>query len=492
MEPREKMVEIVEVEVDENMGLAVKPKSRFDFLNDLHPFVVVGVVILLTMLATFFVPGGQYERESVEVIGMTRDVILPETFKYVDSVPQGPAQVWTYFIEGAVEASDIIFCIFICAGALNAIIHTGAVGAGIGALVGGFKEKTFLLIPVMVFAFSLGGAVYGMYEDAVPFIMVMAPMMLMMRYDSAVAVMVVQLGCVVGSASGFLNPFAVGVGQALAEIPMTSGIGVRVIVWFFMTLGTAAYVMNYAMKVRKDPSYSICLEEDVHNRIRFAENSVELDRFTGKHKLVLALMAAGFGIMIYGVMKQGWWFNEIGSIFLVMGVVIPFIGGMKINGIIEKFMEGMGTMLTAACLMAASRIIFFILTNSNIMDTLLFNISNSLNELPDVVTVWLMYGVSSVAMMVVNSSSGLAATLMPIMAPLADVLGISRQMAVTAYQLSTSTFGFWMPWDGITFAMCSLAGINFFKYLKRCAHYVFTFYIPASIVVLALLTILKF
>lgn len=468
------------------------PKSRWSFLNDLHPFVVVFFVILITVGATFFVPGGAFERTEVTVIGMTRDVIIPGSFQYAESVPQGPLEIWTYFMQGAVEASDIIFTIFLCAGALTAIIHTGAVAAGIGALVDKLKSRSIILIPVMVFAFSLGGGVYGMYEDAVPFILVMAPLMLMMSYDSAVAVMVVQLGCVVGSSACFLNPFAVGIGQALAEIPMTSGIGVRLIMWFLMTLGTAIYVTRYAIMVKKNPELSISKEEDAANRDRFKHNSVTIEKFTWRHRLVLLLLAAGFGIMIFGVMKLEWWFNEIGSIFLLMGVIIPLVGGMKVNEMIEKFMEGMGTMLTAACLMGASRIIFFVLTNSHIMDTILFYISNSLDSLPDVVTVWLMYAVSSVSMTVVNSSSGLAATLMPIMAPLSDVLGISRQLAVTAYQLGTSTFGFWMPWDGITFAMCSLAGINFFKYLKRCAHYVFTFYIPASIVLLTVLTFIGF
>lgn len=137
---------------DEKM--AAKPKGKFDFLNDVHPFVVIGVVILITVFATYLVPGGQFQREEVEVIGMTRDVIIPGSFAYTESVPQGPAEIWTYFMQGAVEAADIIFTIFLCAGALTAIIHTGAVSAGIGALVEKLQSKAVLLIPVMVFAFS--------------------------------------------------------------------------------------------------------------------------------------------------------------------------------------------------------------------------------------------------------------------------------------------------------------------------------------------------
>lgn len=467
-------------------------QSKWSLIGNIHPFTVILIVILLAAAATFFVPGGAFERQEVDVIGMTREVIIPGSFQPVDSVPQGFAEIWTYFMQGAVEASDIIFTVFLCAGALTAIIHTGAVTTFIHSIVNRLKGNAILLIPITVFCFSLGGAVYGMYEDAVPFILVIVPLMLMMGFDSALAVMIVQLGCVVGSSACFLNPFAVGIGQALAEVPMTSGIGVRVILWFCMTAGTAIYITLYALKVKKNPKLSLSYAEDQINAQRFLETQNADQTFTNRHKLVLILLALGFGIMIVGVMRYEWWFNEIGSIFLIMGVVIPLVGGTKLNTLIQQFTEGMSTMITAAVLLAASRIIFYILTNSYIMDTLLNGISVMLGELPDVITVWLMYIVSSISMTIVNSSSGLAATLMPIMAPLSDVLGIPRQMAVTAYQLSTSTFGFWMPWDGITFAMCSLAGINFFKYLKRCAHYVFTFYIPASLLALAVLTMIGF
>lgn len=467
--------------------------KKFGFLATLHPFTVIMVVVFFAALSTFIVPGGQFERKDVEVIGMTKQVIIPGSYQVIQSVPQGFSQIWTYFMQGAVEASDIIFTIFLCAGALTAIIGTGAVTAGIGSLVDKLKDKSIFLIPVLIFAFSLGGATYGMYEDAVPFILVLAPLMLTLNFDSMLSVMVVQFGVLIGSSACFLNPFAVGVGQALAQVPMTSGIGVRMILWFLMTAGTCAYVMNYALKVRKDKKFSLSREEDVENRKNLALNTTEkLEHMTWRHKLVLLLLAAGFGIMIFGVMKFEWWFNEIGSIFLIMGIVIPLVGGMKPNQIIEKTIAGMGTVLTAACLLAASRIITLILINSQTMDTILFAISNGLSKLPDVVSVWIMYAVSSVSMIVVNSSSGLAATLMPVMAPLSDVLGISRQMAVTAYHLGTGTFGFWMPWDGITFAMCSLAGVGFFKYLKKCAHFVFTFYIPACLVALAVLTTIGF
>ncbi|MGL6104607.1 YfcC family protein [Romboutsia sp.] len=469
------------------------PSSKFSFLADLHPFIIVGVVILLVIGLTYIVPGGTFERQEVNVMGMTKEIVIPGSFKPAESVPQGFSQSWTYFMQGAVEAADVVWTIFICSGAITAIIHTGAINSGINSLVKRFGEKSHVLIPILVFTFGLGGASYGMYEDAIPFVLVIAPMMLAMKYDSLVAVMIVQYGVLVGSSAAFLNPFAVGIAQAMADIPMGSGIGVRIVIWFFMMLGTSIYIMRYANKVKKNPELSIVREDDRINILKFNEKTTtDLKTLTRKQKIVLVMVAVSFSIMIYGVITQGWWFNEIGSIFLFMGIIIPLIGGLKINEIIEKNLEGMCAVMSVACLLAASRVITLLLANSNIMDTLLYHISNMFSSLPSVITVWIMFFVVSITMTIVQSSSGLAGTLMPIMAPLADILNIPRQVVVTAFHLGTGTFGFWMPWDGVSFAMCTMAGINFFKYIKKTAHFVFTFYIPACLVVLTIVTLMGF
>lgn len=469
------------------------PAGKFSFLAELHPFVIVGVVILLVIGLTYIVPGGAFERKEVNVMGMTKEVVIPGSFKEIPSVPQGFSESWTYFMQGAAEAADIIWTIFICSGAITAIIHTGAINTAINSLVKRFGTKAHILIPILVFAFGLGGATYGMYEDAMPFILVIAPMMLAMKYDSLVAVMIVQYGVLVGSSAAFLNPFAVGIGQAMAGIPMGSGIGVRIIIWFFMMMGTTIYIMRYAKKVKENPELSIVRDDDKINRKKFNEQSTQkLESLTGKHKIVLLLLVVSFSIMIYGVIVNGWWFNEIGSVFLFMGIIIPLIGGLSINEIIEKNLEGMTGVISVACLLAASRVITLLLANSNIMDTLLLHISKMFSSLPSVIIVWVMFFVVSITMTIVQSSSGLAGTLMPIMAPLADILNIPRQVVVTAFHLGTGTFGFWMPWDGVSFAMCTLAGINFFKYIKKTAHFVFTFYIPACLVALTIVTMIGF
>lgn len=470
--------------------------GKMRFLANLHPLVIVFGIIVLVAISTYFIPGGQYDRIEVPISalgGDTRDLVVPDSFHEVDSVPQGFSELWTAFMAGAIEAADISFVIFLCAGAFYAIIATGAVSNGIHSLARRFGTKAYILIPACVFAFGLGGATYGMYEDAIPFILVLCPLALALGFDSMVGLMTVHFSVAVGASAAFLNPFAVGVGQALAEVPLMSGVGVRVLLWMVMMAATSIYILRYALKVKKNPELSLCYEEDIINRERYGDlNSDNLPHLGGRGALTLILLALGMGIMVYGVIEQGWWFNEIGSIFLFMGIIIPVVGGLSLREMIDKNIEGMTTVISAVLLISASRVITAILYNSNTMDTILHSLSNALSTFPDVISVVLMFLVSSVTMLFVQSSSGLAATLMPIMAPLADLLEIPRQTIVSAYALGTGTFGWIVPWEGINFAMCSLAGISFFKYLKKAAHFVFTVYIPIAVVALILMTVFNY
>ena len=208
----------------------------------------------------------------------------------------------------------------------------------------------------------------------------------------------------------------------------------------------------------------------------------KLEGLSVRSALVLILVFAGLGLIVYGVLNQGWWFTEIASVFLYMGIVIPLVGGLSVNEMITKFIDGMSSVLSAVLLISASRVISAILMNSNTMDTILHALSGSLTEMPKIVSVLVMFLVASVAMLLVQSMSGLAATLMPIMAPLSDLLGISRQTMVSSYVLGTGTFAWVVPWEGINYAMSTMAGVDFFSYLKEATKFVLVVYIPISVV----------
>lgn len=471
-------------------------KSFFDRLSDLHPLMIVFVIIILLAAMTHFVPGGEYSREmvSIEALGgEEREVIDPDSFRFAESNPLGFSDLWPSFMDGAIEAADISFLILICSGAFTAIIATGAVTNAINSLIKKFGNKSYVILPMCTFAFGFAGAAAGIYEESIPFILVIVPLVVSMGFDSMTGVMLVHFSIATGASFAFLNPYNVGIGQALAGIPMTSGIGVRILLWIVMMSATSLYIMRYAMKVKKNPKLSACYESDLKKREEY--ESVNLDTLEGisfRQLLTVLLLFAGIGLVVYGVMKQGWWFNEIASVFLFMGMFIPIIGGLSVNETISKFLDGMSSVISAVVLISASRVITYILTESNTMDTILHYLSSGLVEMPKPVTVLIMFFIASIAMLFVQSMSGLAATLMPIMIPLSDILGISRQVTVQSYVLGTGTFGWIAPWEGINYAMCTMAGVNFFAYLKEAVKFVFIVYIPISCISLVLMTLVNY
>ena len=305
--------------------------------------------------------------------------------------------------------------------------------------------------------------------------------------------MVVHFAVAFGASTPFLNPFNLGVGQALAEVPMMSGIAVRFILWVIMMTLTSAYILRYAFEVKANPQLSICYESDCKKREMYGASALdELEGMSKRSMLVLLMVLAGFALVVYGVLQHGWWFGEIASVFLYMGIVIPLVGGLSVNEMISKFMEGMASTLSAVLMISASRVITTILTNSNTMDTILHFLSGSLMEMPKIISVLVMFVISAVCMLLVQSMSGLAATMMPIMSPLSDLLGIPRQVMVSSYVFGTGALGILVPWEGINYAMSNLAGVDFFGYLKELTKFTFLIYIPFSVISLILMTVFNF
>ena len=219
------------------------PTKKWEWISNLHPLVIVFAIIVLFALSTYIIPGGSYDRYEVSVEalrGDTREVIDPDSFHAAESNPQGLMDLWTAFVEGALDAADISFLIMICSGAFTAIIATGAVTNGINSLVKKFGKKSYAIIPICVFAFGLAGATAGIYEESIPFILVIVPMCVAMGFDSMVGLMTVHFAVSVGASAALLNPYNVGIGQALADVPMMSGVVVRIIVWLFMMTATSA------------------------------------------------------------------------------------------------------------------------------------------------------------------------------------------------------------------------------------------------------------
>ncbi|MBP1634157.1 MAG: C4-dicarboxylate transporter permease [Acidobacteria bacterium] len=456
------------------------------FMGSVNPLVVLFFLCVVFSLLTFVIPGGAFDRRTLEVMGHARSIVVPGSFHYVPAIPQGFPQLWTVFMRGALEGADRSFVIMLSAGAMTAVIATGAIDAGIHLLVRRTGRWGIAFIPIIIFALGTCGATFGMYEEAIPFILVIAPLMLTMGFDSMSAVFVMYWSIAVGFACGITNPYTVAIGQALAGVPLYSGSGFRLVCFVVMMSVMSAVVIRYVLRVKRDPSRSLSAAEDEENRrrLRASPNASTAAPMTLRRTLALLVLLGTFVILIVGLLKYGWGFTEIGGLYFWMGIVVPLVGGLSVSEMIEKNIEGWRSVVIAVIMMSAAQILYFILQDSRILDTILNYFASYLGRVPQFVIAYVMFGISALAAALLGSASGTAATVMPILAPLADVLHFSKQIVVLAFQMASGAFNFWMPWDGIAFTICSMAGVNFFRYIKASALFAVLVYTPVALILL--------
>ena len=457
-------------------------------MGNINPLVVLFFLCVFFSLLTYVIPGGAFDRRTLEIMGVPRSIVVPGSFHPVPSVPQGFLELWTVFMRGAIEGADRSFVILLSAGAMTAVIATGAIDAAIHAIVRRTGRFGLAFIPVIVFALGLCGATFGMYEEAIPFILVITPLMLTMGFDSMSAVFVMYWSIAVGFACGITNPYTVAIGQALAGVPLYSGTGFRVVCFLVMMTVTSIVIMRYASRVKRDPASSLSAEEDVANRVRLraSPEASTAAPLTPRRVLGLVCLLAGFVTLMIGLLRYQWGFTEIGALFFWIGIVVPVAGGLSVREMIEKNIEGMRSVMIAVIMMSAASILYFILNDARVLDTILNFCAGYLTRVPQLVVATMMFGTSALMAALLGSASGTAATVMPILAPLADVLHFSKQIVVLAFQMATGAFNFWMPWDGIAFTICSMAGVNFFKYIKASAKFAVLVYVPVALLLLAL------
>ncbi len=459
----------------------------FTAMGNISPLVIMFLLCVFVSLLTFVIPGGVFDRRTLDVMGHARSIVVPGSFHHVASVPQGFRELWTVFMRGALEGADRSFVIMLSAGAMTAVIATGAIDAAIHALVRRTGRFGLAFIPVIVFALGACGATFGMYEEAIPFILVITPLMLTMGFDSMSAVFVMYWSIAVGFACGITNPYTVAIGQALAGVPLYSGSAFRVVCFLvFMTI-TSLVVMRYAARVKRDPARSLSAAEDVENRrrLRASPDESTAARLTPRRIAALLVLAAGFLVLMVGLLRHGWGFIEIGALYFWIGIVVPVVGGLKVKEMIDRNIEGMRSVMIAVIMMSAAQILYFILHDALILDTILNFFAGYLLRVPEFVVAYAMFATSAVMAALLGSASGTAATVMPVLAPLADVLHFSKQIVVLAFQMASGAFNFWMPWDGIAFTICSMAGVNFFRYIKASAMFAVFVYVPTALVLLA-------
>lgn len=433
-------------------------KNRFTIPDTL---VILGFILVFVTILTWIVPPGEFER----IIKDGRTIVVPNTYDATPPSGQGFFDLLLSPIKGFIGASQIIAFVLIVGGAFKIIQHTRAIEGGLQNMLR-FAErnptKKHLIVPLLTVLFSLAGATFGMSEETLVFILITIPLAQSLGYDALVGVAIPFLGAGAGFAGAFSNPFTIGIAQAIAELPPFSGMGYRFIVWILLTAATSLFIMAYAKKIGKNPSLS-----PLHKVSKLkTEGNSESIILTINRKIVLIILMVGLVMLVIGVTQLGWYINEIAGLFLLMGIASAVVYRMKLNDVSENFIEGAKEMLTAGMVIGFSRGILILSEDGKIIDTMLFHISSMINEMPLLLSAECMFFFQTFLNFFIPSGSGQAALTMPIMTPLSDLIGISRQTAVLAFQLGDGISNMIIPTSGVTMGVLAVAKIPYQTWLK--------------------------
>jgi len=441
-----------------------------------HTLVIVASLIVVVLVLSWLIPSGTYQR--VEKDG--RQVTVPGTYQKIDKQYLGPQWLLTSPLKGFRDGALIIGFLLVIGGAFSVIQATGAIEFGIRRITAALTTRPVLeklTIPVLMIVFSLGGSIFGMAEETIPFVIIFVPLALSLGYDSIVGVSIPFLGAAAGFAAAFFNPFTVGVAQGLVGLPLYSGLGYRVLTWFVGTGVMIAWVMVYAAKVKRRPESSPVYELD---RARAAATGApgEAGPLPGRrHTAVLMLFVAGMMVLVWGILKKEWFIEEIGALFLVMGLVMGAVGGLRPSEIASSFVAGAKDMVTVALIVACGRALLILAREGQILDTVLFFSSRAISGLPRVMAAQVMFLVQSAINFFIHSGTAQAALTMPIMAPLSDLVGLTRQTTVYAFQLCEFVNPI-LPTSAVTMGVLGMAKIPWDKWAR--------WFLPLMLVLVAL------
>ncbi len=462
-----------------------KPEKKESWWSNFqvpHTYVIIFCLMIIASLFSYVLPGGEYQRIQKKVVvggsTMTKKVVDPDSFKTVPSVPQNPWKMIKSVMIGLRHhsAMNIVFFILLIGGAFGIVTGTKAVDAALARLVTILAGSEFLVIPAVMAAFSIAGASFGMCEETIPFVAMVVPLALKLGYDSITGVAMVYVAAMIGFAAAFLNPFTIGIAQGIAGVPVFSGLKYRLGIWLFLTIFTIGWVMYYAYKIKANPQLSLVYELDQARR-KEAAAAGEHPEFTLARKAVLLIIAAGFGIIIYGAIKLGWYIDEMVAVFLIIGIFAGLITRMPLNDMADNFSKGTSGIANAAILVGFARAVLVILENAKVMDTILHNVSGFVGNLPPVISVQCMYVFQTLTNFFVPSGSGQAALTMPLMAPLADMVGVTRQTAVLAYQFGDGFTNMIIPTSAVTIAVLGMGRVPWGKWARWIAPLIITYFI---------------
>ena len=410
--------------------------------------IMIGFIIFASIL-TYIIPQGTYERFKDPETGITK--VVPDSYQVIDAAPVSFFDTFIAIPEGIIERADLIALILLIGGCFYVIDKTGALKEGIEYLTSVLNGKEEVVLVLVSLVFMTGGALNGLQEEIIAMTPVLLYLAARLGYNAFVALSISYGAAILGASFSPINPFAVVIAQNETELPFLSGALFRLVVMFIAFCAFMFMVIRYANK----------------NRVEKAETKeVESVTIRKSSVLILALTALSFVILIYGMLQLEWGFNEMTAEFFILGIVVGLIGKLGINGTTEAYLEGFKELVFAAMIVGLASSISIILKKGMIIDSIVYGLFLPMQYLPKSLSVLSMMVSQALLHVPVPSYSGQAILTMPILAPLSDLIGLSRQVCVLAYQYTAVMMDLLSPTNGSLMAVIAIAGISFNKWFK--------------------------
>lgn len=419
-------------------------KSRFP-----HPLVLLSACIVLAAMASYVLPAGQYDRQQDEATG--REVVVAGTYHEVEPNPVGFFDAVVAIPLGMADAASVIFLVFLIGGAFTVVDETGALRQSIGWLVRKLGDREILIIPIVAVVFATGGVLENMQEEIIPLIPVLLIVTRRIGFDALTAVSMSAGAAFVGSAFSPINPFQVGIAQKLAQLPLLSGGGYRMI---FLVIALTIWIggtMRHAMRTRVAPD-DAAFDTD--------------ETVSPRSGVIVGMVLATFGLLTFGILRLGWDFDQMSALFFIMGILAGLVGGLGVSGTAEAYVKGFAGMAFAAMLIGFARAIYVVLDQGLIVDTIVHGLFSPIADLPVALSAIGMMVVHTAVHVPVPSVSGHAVLTMPVLVPLSDLLGMSRQVLVLAYQYGAGLCDLLTPTNGALMAILATAGVRYEGWVK--------------------------
>jgi uncharacterized ion transporter superfamily protein YfcC len=418
-----------------------------------HPLILLVACTLLAAALTHLLPAGQFERRDDPATG--RSVVVAGTYTRVEARPVGLFPALVAIPKGMADASAVIFYVFLVGGAFAVVERTGALAALVKWLVARLARRGLWVVPAAGLAFGLGGVLIQMQEELIAFVPVLLLLTRQLGFNPLTAVAMSLGASAIGASFSFIDPFQVGIAQKVAQLPLLSGWQFRIAflipAWLIWIAGT----MLFARRTRGMPA------------IPAPESSQVAGGSAGwRQTAVLSAVLITFGLFILGVLRLGWDFDQLSALFFVMGVAAGLLGGLRLAGTADAFVEGFRSMAFAALLIGFARGIYIVLDEGRIVDTIVQGLFTPIAGLPTTLAALGMMGVHTLVHFPVPSTSGQAVLTLPLLVPLSDLIGLSRQVTVLAYQYGAGLCEIITPTNGALMAMLAASGVRYEEWLR--------------------------